>query len=72
MEIGQAVFALDFVDPKLDFPKCVILIFLQISERDFKDPSFESVVCVLEPGCSVHQGLANTGLGKSYRSRLMM
>ncbi len=61
VEIGQAVLALDFVDSKLDFPECVVLIVLQVGKRDFEDAALESVVGVLETSCAIHEGLADAG-----------
>lgn len=40
MEIGQAILALDFVDSELDFSKRMILVFLEIGQRDLKYPPF--------------------------------
>ena len=38
MEVGEAVLPLHFVDPKLDLPERMVLIFLQIGQRDLEDP----------------------------------
>jgi len=46
MEISETVLALDFVDPKLDFAKGLLLILSQIGEGNFDDSSLERVVRV--------------------------
>ena len=66
MEIGQAILALHFVDPKLDLSKRMILIFLQISQRDLKNPSLQSVVRILETCGPVDKCFPNTA-NLSYR-----
>ena len=60
MEVGQAIFALHFVDPKLDLSKRMILVFLQISQRDLKYPSLQSVVRILETSGPVDKCFPNT------------
>ena len=61
MEIGQAILALHFVDPELDLSKCMILVLLQISQRDLKNPSFQGVVRILETSGPVDECLSNAG-----------
>lgn len=60
MESGQAVLALDLVDAEADLSEGVVLILLEIGQRDLEDTALESVVGVLETGGSVHEGLADT------------
>ena len=60
MEVGQAVLALDLVDAELDLAERVVLILLEIGERDLEYPSLEGVVGVLQTGGAVDEGLADT------------
>lgn len=60
VEVGQAVLALDLVDPELDLAESVVLILLEISEGDLEDTALEGVVGVLQTGGSVDKGLADT------------
>ena len=60
MEVGQAVLALHLVDAELDLAECVVLVFLEIGERDLEDAALEGVVGVLETGGSVDESLADT------------
>lgn len=60
VEVGQAVLALDLVDAELDLAESVVLVFLEIGQRDLEYPALESIVRVLETGGAVHEGLANT------------
>jgi hypothetical protein len=60
VEVGQAVLALDLVDPELDLAEGVVLILLQIRKRNLENASLQSVVGVLETSGPVDQGLADT------------
>jgi hypothetical protein len=60
VEVGQAVLALHLIDSELHLAEGMVLIFLQIGERDFEDAAFEGVVGVLETSGPVHQSLADT------------
>jgi hypothetical protein len=60
VEIGQAVLALHLVDAELDLAERVVLILLEIGERDLEYPALQVVVRVLETGGTVDEGLANT------------
>lgn len=60
MEVGQAVLALDLVDPELDLAERVLLILLQISEGDLDDAALQGIVGVLQTGSAVDEGLADT------------
>lgn len=59
VEVGQAVLALDLVDSQADLAERVVLILLEIGERNLEDTALESVVGVLETGGAVDQGLAD-------------
>lgn len=60
MEVGEAVLALDFVDAELDFAEGVVFILLEVREGDFENAAFEGIVGVLETGCAVYEGFADT------------
>lgn len=60
VEVGQAVLALDLVDAELDLAEGMVLILLEIGERDLEYPALEGVVCVLQTGGAVDEGLADT------------
>jgi hypothetical protein len=60
VEVGQAVLALDLVDAELDLAERVVLILLQVGERDLEYPALEGVVCVLQTRGAVDEGLADT------------
>jgi len=59
VEVGQAVLSLDLVDAQLDLAESVVLILLEIGERDLEYPALEGVVRVLETGGAVYEGLSN-------------
>lgn len=59
MEVGQAVLALNLVDAELDLAEGVVLILLEIGERNLEYPALESIVGVLETGGSVDEGLSD-------------
>ena len=60
MEVGQAVLALDLIDTELDLAERVVLILLEIGERNLEDASLQGVVGVLETGGTVDKGLSDT------------
>lgn len=62
VEVGQAVAALDLVDPQLDLAECLLLVLLQIGERRLENSALEGIVGVLQTGRSVDKSLADTGL----------
>lgn len=62
VEVGQAVLALHLVNPQADLAERVVLVLLEIGERDFEDAALQRVVGVLETGRPVDQGLANTAM----------
>lgn len=60
MEVGEAVLALDFVDSQLDLAERVVLVFLEVSKGDLKDPTFESFIGVLETSGTIDESLSDT------------
>jgi hypothetical protein len=60
VEVSQAVLSLHLIDAQLDLAEGVVLILLEIGEGDFEYPALESIVCVLDTGGAVHEGLSDT------------
>jgi len=60
VEVGEAVLSLNLIDPELDLSECVVLIFLQIRQRNLEDSALQCIVCVLQTGGSVDKSLADT------------
>ena len=60
VEVGQAVLSLDLVDPELDLSECVVLILLEIRQRNLENSALQCIVCVLETSGSVDESLADT------------
>lgn len=60
MEVGQAVLALDLVHTKANFSERVVLILLEVGERNLNDTTFQSIIRILETCCPVDKGLAHT------------
>jgi hypothetical protein len=60
VEIGQAVLALDLVDTELDLSESMVLILLQICQRNLEDSALQCVVGILETGGSVDKSLSDT------------
>lgn len=60
VEVGQAVLALNLIDSQANLAERVVLILLEIGERNLEDTALKSVVGVLETGGTVDEGLANT------------
>jgi hypothetical protein len=68
VEVGEAGFALDFVDAQLDFAEGVIFVLLEVGERDFEYsacgmrqlPISNSCVCLSRTlqavACVLHTG----------------
>lgn len=46
MEVGQAVLALDLVNPQLDLAEGLLLILVEVGERNLNDAALEGVVRV--------------------------
>ena len=44
MEVGQAVLALDLIDPELDLAEGLLLILVEVSQGDLNDTALERVV----------------------------
>jgi len=65
VEVGEAVLALDFVDAELDLSERVVLIFLQIRQRNLENPTLQSIVRVLQTRRPVHERLSNADDGVS-------
>jgi hypothetical protein len=59
VERGQAVLALDVLDPQLDLSEALVLILVQVAQRKLDDSALEGVVGVLETLRSVDQGLTD-------------
>ena len=59
VEVGQAVLALDLIDPKSDLAEGMVLILLQIGQRDLEYSSLQCIVGVLETGGAVDEGLSD-------------
>lgn len=62
MEVGETVFPLHFVHPELDLAEGMVFVVLEVGEGDFEDAAFQSVVGVLETGCAVDEGFADSVL----------
>ena len=60
VEVGQAVLSLDLIDTELDLSESVVLILLQIRQRNLEDSALQRIVCVLETSGSVDKSLADT------------
>jgi hypothetical protein len=60
MEVGQAVLALNLIDPESDLAERVVLILLQIGQGDLEYSALQCIVGVLETGGSVDEGLSDT------------
>lgn len=60
VEVGQAVLALDLVDSELNLTESVVLVLLQVRQRDLNDPALQGVVGVLQTSGPVDKSLADT------------
>jgi hypothetical protein len=60
VEVGQAVLALNLINTELDLAERVVLILLEISQRNLEDATLECVVRVLQTGGPVDKSLADT------------
>lgn len=60
VEVGQAVLSLNLIHPELDLSECVVLILLEIRQRNLENSALQCIVCVLETGGSVDESLADT------------
>jgi len=59
VEVGEAVLALDLVDPELDLAERVVLVLLQIRQRNLEYPALQRIVRILETSCPVDESLAD-------------
>lgn len=59
VEVGEAVLALDLIDAELDLAESVVLILLEIGQRNLDDAALQSIVGILETSGSVDEGLAD-------------
>lgn len=59
VEVGEAVLALDLVDPESDLSERMVLILLQVGQGDLEYPALQCIVGVLETGGSVDEGLSD-------------
>jgi len=46
VEVCQAVLPLHLIDAQLDLAEAMVLVFSEVGERDFDDPTLERVVCI--------------------------
>ena len=60
VEVGETVLALNLIDTKLDLSECVVLILLQIRQRNLEDSALQCIIRVLETSSSVDESLADT------------
>ena len=60
VEVGQTVLALDLIHAELDLAEGVVLIVLQVCERDLEDPALQGVVGILQTTGTVDESLADT------------
>lgn len=60
VEVGETILSLDLIDTELDLSECVVLILLQICQRNLEDSALQCIVRVLETGGSVDESLADT------------
>ena len=66
VEVGQAVLALNLVDTELDLAESVVLILLEIRQRNLENSALQRIVCVLETGGSVDKSLSDTASSVRY------
>jgi len=68
VEVGEAVLALDLIDTQLDLAERVLLVLVQVSERDLEDTALQSIVGVLHTLGTVDKGLTDLTNVKGGRS----
>lgn len=59
VEVGQKVLALDLVNTELDLTEGVVLLSLEVGQRNVENTALELVVGVLQTSRTVDKGLAN-------------
>jgi hypothetical protein len=62
VEVGQAVLSLNLIDSEFDLSERVVLILLEIRQRNLEDSALQCIICVLETSGSVDESLANTAI----------
>lgn len=60
VEVGQAVLPLNFIHTELDLAKGVVLVVLQVSERDLEDSALERIIRILQTTGAVDECLSDT------------
>ena len=68
VEVGEAVLALDLINSQLDLAERVLLVLVQVSERDLEDTTLQGVVGVLHTLGAVDKGLADVANIEGGRS----
>ena len=63
VEVGQAVLALNLIHTKLDFAERMVLILLEIGERNLEYSAFQRIVCVFETSGTVDEGFPDAAEG---------
>jgi hypothetical protein len=66
VEVGQTVLSLNLIDTELDLAESVVLILLEIRQRDLENSALQRIVCVLETGGSVDKSLSDTASSVRY------
>ena len=66
MEVGQAVLSLNLIHTELDLSESVVLIFLEIRQRNLENSTLQCIVRVLETSGSVDKSLADTTILVRY------
>lgn len=62
MKVRQAVFALDLVHTKFDFPECMVFVVLQISEGYLENTALQIIIRIFETAGSVDNGLPDASI----------
>lgn len=68
VEVGEAVLALDLVNPQLDLTERVLLVLVQVGERNLENTALQGVISILQTLSAVDQGLADLANIKGRRS----
>ena len=68
VEVGEAVLALDLINTQLNLAERVLLVLVQVSERDLEDTALQSIVGVLHTLGTVDKGLTDLTNVKGGRS----
>lgn len=62
MKVRQAIFALHFIDTKLDFSEGMVFVILKIGKRDFENSAFQGVIGILQTCGAIHKSLSNAAI----------